>query len=136
MADVPTQSVNDGIGPEKNIEAQSAFASTLLTDVEKTRPSQVANSGKRHGNLYGSKMDTSNPQAGVDPIYAAKAQLLNEALLDIGMGLYQWLLFLVTSMGWFLDYVSVMNSCEILYSRLMQPVLDGLLPHHWPILSK
>ncbi|RHZ47811.1 uncharacterized protein CDV56_101323 [Aspergillus thermomutatus] len=40
---------------------------------------------------------------GSGAVYAAKAQVLNKALLDLGMGRYQWLLFLITSIGWFLD---------------------------------
>lgn len=91
---------------------QSTFASTFLTDAEKARPSQVASDGqgKPHHSLFGIPIDVSTTPSGVDEVIAAKSQVLNVALLDMGMGKYQWLLFLVTSMGWFLDYVSTSQS--------------------------
>ncbi|KAG2359333.1 major facilitator superfamily domain-containing protein [Suillus spraguei] len=36
-----------------------------------------------------------------DPVYQAKARILNRAIQDIGMGRYQWYLFAVTGFGWF-----------------------------------
>jgi len=41
----------------------------------------------------------------VDPLYQAKAQLLNDAIQEIGMGRYQWHLFIVAGFGWFSDNV-------------------------------
>jgi hypothetical protein len=41
----------------------------------------------------------------VDPLYQAKAQLLNDAIQEIGMGRYQWHLFVVAGFGWFSDNV-------------------------------
>ncbi|KAH9841718.1 MFS general substrate transporter [Rhodofomes roseus] len=41
--------------------------------------------------------------SGVDPVYQAKAKILNEAFMEIGMGRYQWWLFLITGFGWFAD---------------------------------
>ena len=35
----------------------------------------------------------------VDPVYQAKARLLNAAFQEIGMGRYQWLLFFVVGFG-------------------------------------
>jgi len=40
---------------------------------------------------------------GVDPIYAAKARVLNVAIQEIGMGRYQWQLFIVIGFGWAQD---------------------------------
>lgn len=37
---------------------------------------------------------------GVEPVYAAKARLLNRSIQDIGMGKYQWELFFVIGFGW------------------------------------
>ena len=39
------------------------------------------------------------PEGAFDPVYAAKAKLLNEAIQEIGMGKYQWHLFIVTGFG-------------------------------------
>jgi len=41
----------------------------------------------------------------VDPVYQAKARLLNCAIQEIGMGKYQWYLFVVAGFGWFADSV-------------------------------
>lgn len=40
---------------------------------------------------------------GVDPVYAAKARVLNRAIMDIGMGRYQWQLFFCIGYGWAMD---------------------------------
>lgn len=40
---------------------------------------------------------------GLDPVYAAKARVLNRALQDLGMGRYQWQLFFVIGFGWAQD---------------------------------
>jgi hypothetical protein len=47
----------------------------------------------------------------MDPLYQAKAQMLNDAIQDIGMGKYQWHLFCVAGFGWFSDNVFVVWSC-------------------------
>ncbi|KIK13718.1 hypothetical protein PISMIDRAFT_379089 [Pisolithus microcarpus 441] len=39
----------------------------------------------------------------VDPVYQAKAQILNRSIQEIGMGRYQWGLFVVAGFGWFAD---------------------------------
>lgn len=36
----------------------------------------------------------------LDPVYHAKARILNDALQEIGMGKYQWYLFVVAGFGW------------------------------------
>ncbi|PWY89198.1 MFS general substrate transporter [Aspergillus heteromorphus CBS 117.55] len=106
MAD---QIQSSGPGPARNIEAQSAFASTLVADVEKAPHAKEEPSEKQHTNVYGSVIETPTAVAGTDAVYAAKAALLNQALLDMGMGRYQWLLFLITSVGWFLDSFWLMS---------------------------
>ncbi|PWY80749.1 MFS general substrate transporter [Aspergillus sclerotioniger CBS 115572] len=99
---------SDDMTRERNIEAQSAFASTLVHDVEKAHPKEVP-ADRPHTNVYGSAIDTAPSQAGTDAVYAAKAALLNQALMDMGMGLYQWILFIITSVGWFLDSFWLMS---------------------------
>ncbi|KAH9003689.1 MFS general substrate transporter [Lactarius hatsudake] len=42
-------------------------------------------------------------EGSVDPVYQAKARILNQALQEIGMGKYQWGLFVVAGFGWFTD---------------------------------
>ncbi|RDW60557.1 putative sugar transporter-2 [Coleophoma cylindrospora] len=41
--------------------------------------------------------------AGLDPTFEAKSDLVNKAIQTIGMGKYQWLLFVVTGFGWMVD---------------------------------
>ncbi|TFK32940.1 MFS general substrate transporter [Crucibulum laeve] len=41
----------------------------------------------------------------LDPVYEAKTRMLNAAIMDIGMGKYQYLLFVVAGFGWFADSV-------------------------------
>ncbi|KAI0776704.1 MFS general substrate transporter [Trametes elegans] len=41
----------------------------------------------------------------VDPVYQAKARVLNAAIQEIGMGKYQWCLFATAGFGWFSDSV-------------------------------
>ncbi|KAJ6625018.1 major facilitator superfamily domain-containing protein [Mycena sp. CBHHK59/15] len=41
----------------------------------------------------------------VDPVYRAKAHILNTAIQDVGMGRYQYYLFVCAGFGWFADSV-------------------------------
>ncbi|KAE8367909.1 major facilitator superfamily domain-containing protein [Aspergillus caelatus] len=109
MAGEIPQSPNDDRNAERNIEAQSAFASTLVVDVEKSLHGKGADPSKPYINPNGISVSTLTNQAGSNAVYAAKAQLLNQALVDMKMGLYQWVLFIITSVGWFLDSFWMMS---------------------------
>ncbi|KAL4975207.1 major facilitator superfamily domain-containing protein [Aspergillus desertorum] len=96
----------DEVSQAGNAEAQSTFAtSTLVADVEKAPRSKQARKETEYISIFGSVIDTSclRTGAGAGAVLEAKAQLLNQALLHIGMGRYQWFLFIITSVGWFLD---------------------------------
>lgn len=132
---------DDHIRPTRNFEAQSAFASTLVNDVEKAGPSKIsAVPDKQHKTLFGLAIETPNIHPGSDAVFAAKAQLLNQALLDMGMGLYQWMLFLMTGVGWFLDSVSshAFDRKPHFTTDQVRPiiVLDNVFPSHCPISWK
>ncbi|KAJ5461090.1 uncharacterized protein N7458_002642 [Penicillium daleae] len=102
--------MSDSIAPHRRVEAQSVLASTLVDDVVKAGPSKtIFQSEKQHKSLLGLNVATPNSHAGTDAAFAAKIQLLNQALLDIGMGKYQWLIFLMTGMGWFLVSFWIMS---------------------------
>ncbi|KAJ5689944.1 hypothetical protein N7462_004336 [Penicillium macrosclerotiorum] len=102
--------MSDSITPHRRGEAQSVLASTLVDDVEKAGPSKaVFQSEKQHKSLFGLNVATPGNHAGTDATFAAKVQVLNQALLDIGMGKYQWLIFLMTGVGWFLDSFWIMS---------------------------
>jgi hypothetical protein len=41
--------------------------------------------------------------SGVDSAYDRKSKIINKAIQDIGMGRYQWELFILCGMGWLAD---------------------------------
>lgn len=45
------------------------------------------------------------PQGNIDPIYEAKAKILNDAMHEIGFGKYHKALFVVAGFGWLADNV-------------------------------
>ncbi|KAF8761683.1 Sugar transporter, partial [Rhizoctonia solani] len=59
------------------------------------------------------------PKGSVDPVYQAKAELLNAAIQEIGMGKYQWHLFIVTGFGWLAD-----NLWPIVTGLILAPVVQ------------
>ena len=56
-----------------------------------------------HANYHG--IDTRALPLGADEIYSRKISVLNEALIDLGMGSFQWKIFAMTGFGWFVDNV-------------------------------
>lgn len=54
-----------------------------------------------------------------DAVYQAKARILNDALQEIGMGRYQWALFVVTGFGWLAD-----NLWPIVTGLIISPVVN------------
>ncbi|KAI5114920.1 hypothetical protein M0805_005513, partial [Coniferiporia weirii] len=56
---------------------------------------------------------------GIDPVYQAKARVLNNAIQEVGMGKYQWYLFVVTGFGWFAD-----NLWPIVTGLILAPVVN------------
>ncbi|KAH7907542.1 major facilitator superfamily domain-containing protein [Hygrophoropsis aurantiaca] len=55
----------------------------------------------------------------LDPVYQAKARILNDALQEIGMGKYQWALFVVCGFGWLSD-----NLWPIVTGLILDPVIN------------
>jgi hypothetical protein len=51
-------------------------------------------------------IDTRAIPTGTDEVYERKIAILNQALIDIGMGGFQWKIFAMTGFGWFVDNVS------------------------------
>ncbi|KAJ4305337.1 hypothetical protein N0V90_000868 [Kalmusia sp. IMI 367209] len=66
----------------------------------------------------------------VDPVYEAKARVLNKAIQDIGMGRYQWQLFIVIGFGWASD-----NLWPIATSLILPPVRLEFHPQRAPYLT-
>ncbi|KAJ7074915.1 MFS general substrate transporter [Mycena belliarum] len=55
--------------------------------------------------MLSEKRDDLYDNTTVDPVYHAKARVLNTAIQDIGMGRYQYYLFVCAGFGWFADSV-------------------------------
>ncbi|EFR04111.1 hypothetical protein MGYG_07118 [Nannizzia gypsea CBS 118893] len=70
------------------------------------------------------------PKGSMDPVYEAKALLLNKAILDIGMGWYQWQLFIVIGFGWASD-----NMWPVITSLIFTPVKNEFMPSKAPLLT-
>ena len=67
----------------------------------------------------------------IDPVYEGKAQVLNTAIQDIGMGKYQWQLFIVVGgFGWASD-----NLWPIVTSLILTPIATEFNLTRPPLLS-
>ena len=67
----------------------------------------------------------------IDPVYEGKAQVLNMAIQDIGMGKYQWQLFIVVGgFGWASD-----NLWPIVTSLILTPIALEFDVTRPPLLS-
>ncbi|KAK2627631.1 hypothetical protein QTJ16_003597 [Diplocarpon rosae] len=67
--------------------------------------------------------------ATLDPVYEAKARVLNHAIQDIGMGWYQWQLFVVVGFGWAND-----NLWPIVTSLILPSIINEFHPSRAPYL--
>ncbi|KAF2431768.1 MFS general substrate transporter [Tothia fuscella] len=70
------------------------------------------------------------PKGTIDPVYEAKARVLNHAIQEIGMGWYQWQLFIVVGFGWAND-----NLWPIVTSLIFTPIANEFMPKRPPLLS-
>ncbi|KAH6894047.1 MFS general substrate transporter [Coprinopsis sp. MPI-PUGE-AT-0042] len=85
---------------------------------EKISPVNDRNSSSEeviHGKHFESVYDENT----IDSSYLAKARVLNDAIQDIGMGKYQWGLFVVTGFGYFAD-----NLWPIVTGLIIPPTLN------------
>ncbi|KAI1794987.1 membrane transporter [Ganoderma leucocontextum] len=67
--------------------------------------------------------------AAIDPVYQAKARVLNAAFQEIGMGKYQWALFVVGGFGWFSD-----NLWQQVTGLIINPVVNEFIGTKGPFL--
>ncbi|KAI0509060.1 major facilitator superfamily domain-containing protein [Xylaria bambusicola] len=95
--------------------------------------------GLREGSLRGPTVeeiiadlekDAVIPPDSVDITYARKAAVLNRAIKDIGMGWYQWQLFVVIGFGWASD-----NLWPVVTSLILTPIKSEFNPPKPPLLS-
>lgn len=98
----------------------------------------MSQSPKRENDLVSDNGNTKarNPSASLvlqgatDPAYEGKARVLNEAIQEIGMGWYQWQLFIVVGFGWASD-----NLWPIASSLILVPVTAEFKPRYPPLLT-
>ncbi|KAH8885075.1 major facilitator superfamily transporter [Thozetella sp. PMI_491] len=83
-----------------------------------------------HGGTGDVGLDDTVGAGQVDPIYEAKARVLNHAIQEIGMGWYQWQLFVVVGFGWASD-----NLWPIVTSLIFTPIANEFNPSRPPLLS-
>ncbi|KAI9842013.1 MAG: hypothetical protein M1838_003316 [Thelocarpon superellum] len=74
--------------------------------------------------------DPTLPPGTIDPVYEAKAHVLNNAIQEIGMGRYQWQLFGVIGFGWASD-----NLWPVATSLILTPVTNEFKAPKPPLLS-
>jgi MFS family permease len=70
------------------------------------------------------------PEGTTDPVFEAKAQVLNNHIQQIGMRKYQWMLFGVVGFGWASD-----SLWPIATSLIFTPVTNKFHPHRPPLLQ-
>ncbi|KAI1004948.1 MFS siderochrome iron transporter 1 [Podosphaera aphanis] len=74
--------------------------------------------------------DQAIPPGTFDPVYEAKAHILNQAIREIGMGAYQWQLFIVVGFGWAND-----NLWPVVTSLIFTPIANEFSPSFPQFLS-
>lgn len=85
------------------------------------------------GSTSASTEDTAHPpvlEGATDPVYEGKARVLNEAIQSIGMGRYQWQLFVVVGFGWASD-----NLWPIVTSLILPAIRSEFRPSKAPLLT-
>ncbi|VBB71712.1 Putative protein of unknown function [Podospora comata] len=75
------------------------------------------------GSGSGESDDAILPRGQVDPVYEEKARILNRAIQEIGIGPYQYLLFVVVGFGWASD-----NLWPVATSLILPPIALEFLP--------
>lgn len=94
---------------DEAVHVERASTSDVPVDIH---PSQSASTvgdkdhtAEGHSNYHG--IDTRALSLGAEEVYEKKISIMNEALIDLGMGSFQWKVFAMTGFGWFVDNVSL-----------------------------
>ncbi|KAH7485874.1 major facilitator superfamily domain-containing protein [Fusarium oxysporum f. sp. albedinis] len=107
-------------------------ASYTMADKEEERKAYGAinNDGRRNSLVDAADDEAIIPKGALDPVYEAKARILNRAIQDLGMGRYQWELFVVIGFGWASD-----NLWPIVTSLILTPVANEFRVSNPPYLT-
>lgn len=98
-----------------------------MADMEKKSHERVATKETAFADV---DVQPALPEGSLDTTYEKKARLLNNAVQDIGMGKYQWQLFVVIGFGWASD-----NLWPIVTSLIFTPVNNEFHPSRAPFLT-
>ena len=73
-------------------------------------------------NLASDELENLKIGGAVDPVFQAKASIINSAFQHIGMGRYQWKLFLLCGFGWvhFLGFFHSLSLSPSLFLSILQ----------------
>ncbi|TBU23729.1 membrane transporter [Dichomitus squalens] len=87
-----------------DVEPEKVLSYSVREVEEPASPKFKDTSGDLEGRMIVEDQDIFDSEdAAIDPVYHAKARILNAAFQEIGMGKYQWFLFFVAGFGWFSD---------------------------------
>ncbi|KAI6758841.1 hypothetical protein HG530_011081 [Fusarium avenaceum] len=103
--------------PDKETEERKAYGA-------------INNDGRRSSLVDAAEDEAIIPKGALDPVYEAKARILNRAIQDLGMGRYQWELFIVIGFGWASD-----NLWPIVTSLILPSVANEFNVTHAPYLT-
>lgn len=97
MDETVTTGENDSLDPKVHSDLYGAESNEEKEkNLELGHPSNPAWSTS----LGEGEMENLKVGGGVDPIFEAKASVINAAFQHIGMGKYQWKLFALCGFGW------------------------------------
>ena len=80
-------------------EADDSLQANRLKDPDKLELGHVQ-SGAWQTSFGAGELENFKVGGGVDPVFEAKAAVINSAFQQIGMGKYQWKLFALCGFGW------------------------------------
>ncbi|KAH7407121.1 MFS sugar transporter-like protein [Cadophora sp. MPI-SDFR-AT-0126] len=119
----------DSSSPATEAEGSTTIFKGANT-IEKTTASRGGDF-KEDGQALSDIDDTAVLDKGsLDPVYEAKARVLNHAIQEIGMGWYQWQLFIVVGFGWAND-----NLWPIVTSLILPAIVNEFHPTRKPYLA-
>ncbi|KAJ5481089.1 MFS siderochrome iron transporter 1 [Penicillium diatomitis] len=96
-----------------------------MTSVKKAEPNEPVPAASEPVELT-----SPDTRQDVDAAYKAKAEVLNRAIQDVGMGRYQWQLFVVIGFGWASD-----NLWPIVTSLILPPLANEFHAPRAPLLT-
>ncbi|KAK6581960.1 hypothetical protein PZA11_005657 [Diplocarpon coronariae] len=117
--------INVNSSPSTDVESSAAYtASSVKPDILE-KPISPGDGSDHSASIEGAVLEKGT----LDPVYEAKALVLNHAIQEIGMGWYQWQLFTVVGFGWAND-----NLWPIVTSLILPLIIDEFHPSRPPYL--